>query len=354
MPFLVVGVEEGEDVFHDALRRVAEALVVVHVGAHIALRELLLRAVLVELHQLRDVEILRHLEAKLAEELDVLGEGGEPFLAADNVGGAHQMIVNGVCEMVGRDSVRLEENEVLVVFGDLKLASDEVGEGGLLVRIAVADDAENEGVACFKVRLDLVERDLSCAELLLAASVAVVLVPVLCLDLCLLIDGVHFLQLLLRGEDGVGSACLNELLCVYVVDRAALGLLVRAVDAVVANLAVLAEDRALVEADAVACKRANQTLCRAGNLTLCVGILNAEVEYAARLVRKALTDGNGEHAAEMHEAGGAGGKARNLCALGQVTLRIFCFHVLSGFRHVREEEGSKSGGKREIGIIHNV
>ena len=48
--------------------------------------------------------------------LDMEGEGGEPFITTDHVGGAHQMIVDCVGEMVGGDAVGLQQHMVNIIF----------------------------------------------------------------------------------------------------------------------------------------------------------------------------------------------------------------------------------------------
>ena len=98
---IVIGVQQGQHVFGHRLGRVAHAGVVVQICTHVSLGELLLVAVLVQTHDLGDVHILGSLEAQVVEELEVLGQGGEPLLTADDQIGAHEVIVHGVGEVVG-------------------------------------------------------------------------------------------------------------------------------------------------------------------------------------------------------------------------------------------------------------
>ena len=70
----------------------------------LALGQLALAAVLL-LHNGTDVGVFRRLEAQQTEQLKVLGHGGNPLVAPDDVGGAHEMIVHGVGKVIGRDAV---------------------------------------------------------------------------------------------------------------------------------------------------------------------------------------------------------------------------------------------------------
>ena len=106
----------------------------------------------------------------------------------------------------------------------------------------------------------------------------------------------------------------------------------------VADLAGLVKDGALVKVDAVMSQRLDQTLGRTGNLTLCVGVLNSQIEYAAALVRQTLTNRGGEQAAEMHKACGAGRETGDLCALGELTRGICCLNIGRCLGDLREQQ----------------
>ena len=76
--------------------------------------------------------------------------------------------------------------------------------------------------------------------------------------------------------------------------------------------------------DRVADKRFRRTL----DLALCVGILDSEIEYAARLMREPLVDHRAVNPAEMDKARGARREARHLGALRQIPFRIAFFDIL--------------------------
>ena len=67
----------------------------------------------------------------------MLRETREPVLSADNVRGLHQMIVDSVREMIGRDAVGFEKHEILVVLRNLERALYLICELRLLLRVAV-------------------------------------------------------------------------------------------------------------------------------------------------------------------------------------------------------------------------
>ncbi len=49
------------------------------------------------------------------------GKTGQPLIATDHVGGPHQVVVDGVGEVVGRDAVGLQQDLIDVVFRDGEL-----------------------------------------------------------------------------------------------------------------------------------------------------------------------------------------------------------------------------------------
>ena len=132
------------------------------------------------------MHILGKLKAKSREELNVLGQAGEPFLTANNVCSAHKVIVYRVCEVVGRNSVRLEKNEVLVILGNLKSALNKVGELYLLLYITESEDTKHEGVTRLDMLLNLFDSEVAASEHL----------PALSLSLCLPVGVLYFFFLI--------------------------------------------------------------------------------------------------------------------------------------------------------------
>ena len=65
------------------------------------------------LHNMLNVYVCRHLPAECLVQKLVLGRGGKILVASYNVGYAHKVIVNNVCEIVGRHTVGLDKYLVL-------------------------------------------------------------------------------------------------------------------------------------------------------------------------------------------------------------------------------------------------
>ena len=84
--------------------------------------------------------------------------------------------------MVGGDSVALEQYEILIVFGNLKVAFDKVGEGVLYGNVAVRLYTENEVFPFFKRGFYVVKGEASLIQPLLSCRLGVEM-PVLRLDL---------------------------------------------------------------------------------------------------------------------------------------------------------------------------
>ena len=62
------------------------------------------------------------LKAATFEKLEVDGQGGDPFIAAHNMRGAHEVIIHCMGKVVGWDAVRFEQNDILRVFWHFDLA----------------------------------------------------------------------------------------------------------------------------------------------------------------------------------------------------------------------------------------
>ena len=156
-PVLKVGVQKRQQVFDQALLREALFHKVAHRGLGVlALGELpLVAGLVVELHDLGGVHVLGHLKAAGLEQRDVLWHRGEPLLAADHVGGAHEVVVAHVGKVVGGDAVRLEQHLVDDVFGHFDLAADQILKGDALVLVAAGAEAQDPGLSVRQVLLDL-------------------------------------------------------------------------------------------------------------------------------------------------------------------------------------------------------
>ncbi len=190
------------------------------------------------------------------------------------------------------------------------------------------------------MRRDLLQREIPHGSLPLKRGGVVGGGPLLRLDLGFLVGRLQFLVLLLRGEAGVRLALLDQLFGEHVVDVCPLALAVGTVAAAVRDVSVRVQRCALVKPDAVLAEDADQLFGRAGDLALGVGVLDAQVHHAARLVRQPFVDGGAVQTAQMDESGGAGGKARDLGALRQIPRGVPRLHLGGGVGHI---------GKQQIG-----
>lgn len=77
-------------------------------------------------HELRCVAVNGQLPAHRFKKLNVNRQRCEPFLAANNVRCAHKVVVDNMRKMIRRDSVRLKQNNILVVYRHCELAADSV------------------------------------------------------------------------------------------------------------------------------------------------------------------------------------------------------------------------------------
>ena len=148
----------------------------------------------------------------------------------------------------------------------------------------------------------------------------------------------HGGKLLLGAEAGVGVALFDELLGVNMINVRALTL---AVGAVVARVAVLR--RALVKMNAVVLQGVNQHLDRARDLALGVGILDAEEQHSAGLVRHALGNKTLHQIAEVDEARRRRCHTRNDRALRDVSRGITLLQLLGRGRDIREQKLCQCG-----------
>ena len=101
------------------------------------------------------MDVLRRLEAEGAEELQVERQARQPLVAAHHMGRAHEMVVDGVGEVVGRDAVGLEQDVVDVIFRDGQRALDQVGVLKLILDRAGGAEAQHPGLALRQRGLDV-------------------------------------------------------------------------------------------------------------------------------------------------------------------------------------------------------
>ena len=219
----------------------------------------------------------------------VLGCGGEVLVAAHDVGDAHQVIVDDVGEVVGRQAVCLDEHVVIQrVAVHLDVAVDDV----VKARLALGGDvlADDVGLAGSDARLDL---------FLAQVQAVLVILEGLALGLRL---GALLIQALLGAEAIVRAALFDQLLRVGQVQVLALGLNVRAAGA--------ADVRAFVVDQTGGLHGIVNDVNGALYLALLIGILDAQDELAAVAARPEIGIQRGAQVAQMHIAGRARRKAR--------------------------------------------
>ena len=259
-------------------------------------------------------------------------QGREPLFAAHDDRRAHQVVVHHMCEMVGRDAVRLEDDHVLIILRDLHFALDQILVADLVLDAALRTEPHDVGRALLELGLNILHRAVT------PHSVLTVVAEVLfiCFLLCVCRS-----ELFLRAEAGVCHAALNQGLYKGLVDLRALALAVGAVDAVIA-----VERCTLVKRQAERGKRLDDGLHAALDLSLFVRIFNAQIEHTARLVCQTLVHQCTIQVAEVHKAGRAGAHAGHLCTLGQRALRIAGFDLLGRSIDMRKQQF------RQTVIIH--
>ena len=279
------------------------------------------------------MDILGQLEAQRLEQLNVEGQAGQPFVAPDDMGGAHEVIVHGMGEVVGGNAIGFKEHVIDVVLRDGQLALYEVVEFELPVNAALGTEPQDPGISGGQLCLNVLHGAVAPDGIL-----AIVAGGLLVRFLLFPKGG----QLVLRAEAGVGFALGHQLFGVNVVDRGSLTLTVWAVSAV-----VTVHGRALVKVDVVEFQGVDQHFYRAGDLPLGVGILNPEVQHAAGLVSHPLRNRALHQIAQVDKSGRGGSHPGDHRALGKVALREPGFQLLGSFGHVRK----KQFGKRLI--IHS-
>ena len=270
------------------------------------------------------MDVLRTLPSHDVEQLQVNRQGRQPLLAAHNMGRSHQVIVDDMGEMIGRDAVRLEQDDVLIVLGQLQRSLDQIGVLDLVFNAARRAETDDIALARRNPALNFLQRTVAVLGVL--AVIAEVL-------LVLLLLRAHLRQLLLGAEARIRIAALDELLDKYMIDLRALALAVRTVIAVVAIQCC-----ALVKRQTELLEGIQNQLDTALDFALLVGILNAEIEDAAGLMRQTLVDDRAEQVAQMHKSGRAGRHTGDLCSLRQLTRRIACLNLLRRLRDVREQQ----------------
>ena len=220
-----------------------------------ALGELRDRAVLILAHDWRQVDEGRRLPAEELIEQDMLRRRGDELGAADDMGDAHQMVVDDVGKIVGRHAVPLDEDLILErVVADGDVAVNHIVEGRRAAeRHLLADDKR---LALREVLVDDFLRQIAAGAVVADKALVVFRRLLMCFA------GI--------AEAAIGEAVVDELLRIFGIDVHALALDVGA--------AVAADVRAFVRNDVGRVKRAVDEVDSIGHEARAVGILNAQDE----------------------------------------------------------------------------
>lgn len=256
----------------------------------------------------------------------MLRDGGYPFLAPDNMGRPHEMVVTYMGEVIGGYAVGFEQHLVDYVLGHLYLASDNVVEYYLFILAALRTQAKHPRLALGEIFLYLLKAEVAAlgpfAEVAPDESVA------LCL---LLADGGKLVR---RAEAGVGEAFLHKALCDGLIYLGSVALGVGAVVALLgaeAGHALVKGDSEVVEAvdDGGNARRLSHAFCR-------------YPQFSGRQRRRRSGGENvhksAEKAADMKIACGRWGETGHPRTLGKLTLRIKGFIILGGLVYVRKKK----------------
>ncbi len=268
---------------------------------------------------------LRRAEPAVLEQLQVDRHGGDPLVAADHVGRAHEVVVHTVGKVVGRDAVGLEEHDVHDVFRQLHLAFYDILIADLLFGVALGLETQDIGLSFGDAPLNFLEGHLP------VSGVLAVVAGVHALFFLLFADGVEFLR---RAEAGVCQTFFGEFLCEAAVNVSSFALLVGTV-----GTGLLFEPGdTFIHSDAEVGESFDDAGDAVFHFSLLVGVLDAKEENAAGRIRRQLCDIRGEKAADVQEAGRARRESCDSCAFRETSLGVHRLIVFRGLFHIREQQ----------------
>ena len=222
---------------------------------------------------------------------------GQPFLATDDVGDLHQVVVNDIGQVVGGHAVALEEHFVVeqtAVHGDI--ATNKVVDSD--VNVVRELEAHHVGLATVNAVLHFVGTEAEAVLHLLTGGAVVLEGLLLCLVFFTL--GVKYFGLV---EGVVGPAVGQQLLGILSVEGLAVTLSVGTVGA--------ADMDTLVKLYAQPIEGLNDVLLGTWHKARLVGVLNAEDHLAAILAGKKVVVKGGAHAADVEWPRGGGGETNS-------------------------------------------
>ena len=222
----------------------------------------------------------------------VFRRAGEVFRAARHQRNGHQMVVHHIGKVVGRQTVRLNEDDI-VQRGAIHVqpAIEQIVESCRALRGHVeADDIRH---ARGKLGLALLAREVQAMLIVLEGFAALRgLLPA-------------FIQLLARTKAIIGVPGFHQLLRIGQVQILALGLNIRPI--------IAANVRPLVVVQSRRREAGINLFHRAGHLALLVGILDAQNKRAMVAAREQVGIKRGAQAAQVQIPRGAGRKSRAKC-----------------------------------------
>ena len=266
------------------------------------------------------MDVLGQLEAQRLKQLNVEGQAGQPFVAPDDVGGAHEVIVHGVGEVVGGNAIGFKEHVIDVVLRDGQLTLYQIVEFELAVNAALGTEPQDPRISGGQLCLNILHGTVT------PDGVFAVVAGGLLVRFLFFPKGG---QLVLCAEAGVGFALGHQLFGINVVNCGSLTLTVGAISAVVA-----VHGGAFVKVDVVEFQGVDEHLHRTGNLPLGIGVLYPEVQHAAGLVGHPFRNRALHQIAQMDKSGRGGSHSGNHRTLGKITLGEPGFQLLGSFGHV--------------------
>ena len=279
------------------------------------------------------MNVLGQFEAQSLEQLDMEGQGSQPLVTTDNMGGVHQVIIHRMGKVIGGDAVRLQQDVVHIVFGDGQLALDQIVKLELIFDAAGAAEPQNPGIAGIQLCLHIFQGTVTPDGVLTVVTGGF-------LGSFLLFA--HGTQLFLGAEAGIGQTFGHQLLGENMVDGSTLTLTVGTVVAV-----VTVNDSAFIELNTVVLQGVDQNFHSAGNFPLGIGIFHTKEQNTFTLVCHTLCDQPLNQVAQMDKAGGGGSHTGDDGTFRQIPLGEAGIHFFRGFGNIGEQQLGKSL------IIHN-
>ena len=279
---------------------------------------------MIELHDGRDVSITRRVPTQALEHAKMDWGRRDPLLATGDDRGTHEVVVDDVGEVVGREAVGFQDHDIGVVVLKLDLAADGIVEFDFAIMVAKGTETDDPGDAGFDLRDPLINAEIPVAGVFPIVSGK---------DFVGLLDFADGVKVLGGAEIRIGGAIDDHLFDDGAVDVAAFGLLIGPIGAFVAVRRV-----ALIGNDAELAKLLDEQVAASGNGAFGVRILQTEEIDAAGLFSQGVGNEGREEASGVKKAGRGWGETSDLSPLLQAARRVFGFQIIDRHRDVGEEE----------------